>query len=43
MRLRMFLAALVVLSATALVAQTFRGTILGTVTDHRVRSFPAPR
>ncbi len=33
MRLRMFLAALVVLSATALVAQTFRGTILGTVTD----------
>ena len=33
MRLRMFLAALVVLLATALVAQTFRGTILGTVTD----------
>ena len=33
MRLRMFLAALVVLSAAALVAQTFRGTILGTVTD----------
>src|SRR3984885_7890816 len=33
MRLRMFLAALVVLLATGLVAQTFRGTILGTVTD----------
>ncbi len=33
MRLRVILAALVVLSATALVAQTFRGTILGTVTD----------
>src|SRR5208282_5384276 len=33
MRLRVFLAALVVLSAAALVAQTFRGTILGTVTD----------
>ncbi len=33
MRLRMILAALVVLAATALVAQTFRGTILGTVTD----------
>ena len=33
MRLRMFLAAFIVLSATALVAQTFRGTILGTVTD----------
>ena len=33
MKLRMILAALVVLSATALVAQTFRGTILGTVTD----------
>ena len=32
-RLRMMLAALVVLWATALVAQTFRGTILGTVTD----------
>ena len=33
MRLRMILAALVVLLATGLVAQTFRGTILGTVTD----------
>ena len=33
MRLRMILAAFVVLLATALVAQTFRGTILGTVTD----------
>ncbi len=33
MRLRMFLAAFIILSATALVAQTFRGTILGTVTD----------
>jgi hypothetical protein len=33
MRLRMILAALVVLAATAVVAQTFRGTILGTVTD----------
>src|SRR5271168_4378291 len=33
MRLRMILAALVVLTATALIAQTFRGTILGTVTD----------
>jgi hypothetical protein len=33
MRLRMIVAALAVLSATALVAQTFRGTILGTVTD----------
>ena len=33
MRLRMFLAALVVLLATAVVAQTFRGTILGTVSD----------
>ncbi|MGA8489583.1 MAG: TonB-dependent receptor [Terriglobales bacterium] len=33
MKLRMILAALVVLSATALLAQTFRGTILGTVTD----------
>src|SRR5580658_962067 len=33
MRLRMILAALVVLSATAVVAQTFRGTILGTVSD----------
>ena len=33
MRLRMILAALVVLLATAVVAQTFRGTILGTVTD----------
>jgi hypothetical protein len=33
MKLRMFLSALVVLCATALVAQTFRGTILGTVTD----------
>jgi outer membrane receptor protein involved in Fe transport len=33
MRLRMILAALALLSATALVAQTFRGTILGTVTD----------
>src|SRR5580693_8917034 len=33
MRLRMILAAFVVLLTTALVAQTFRGTILGTVTD----------
>ncbi len=33
MRLRMILAAFLVLLATALVAQTFRGTILGTVTD----------
>src|ERR1700674_3476768 len=33
MRLRMILAAFVLLSATALVAQTFRGTILGTITD----------
>jgi outer membrane receptor protein involved in Fe transport len=33
MRLRMILAALVILLATAVVAQTFRGTILGTVTD----------
>ncbi len=33
MRLRMILAALVLMSATGLVAQTFRGTILGTVTD----------
>ncbi|HWY77823.1 MAG TPA: carboxypeptidase regulatory-like domain-containing protein, partial [Verrucomicrobiae bacterium] len=33
MRVRMILAAFVVLTATALVAQTFRGTILGTVTD----------
>jgi hypothetical protein len=33
MRLRMILAAFFVLTATALVAQTFRGTILGTVTD----------
>jgi Carboxypeptidase regulatory-like domain/TonB dependent receptor/TonB-dependent Receptor Plug Domain len=32
-RMRTILAVLVVLSATALVAQTFRGTILGTVTD----------
>src|SRR5712692_2423488 len=32
MRVRMILA-LVVLAATSLVAQTFRGTILGTVTD----------
>ena len=33
MKVRMILAALALLSATALVAQTFRGTILGTVTD----------
>ena len=33
MKLRMFLSACVLLFATALVAQTFRGTILGTVTD----------
>jgi len=33
MRSRMILAAFVVLLATALIAQTFRGTILGTVTD----------
>ena len=33
MRLRMILAAFVLLAASALVAQTFRGTILGTVTD----------
>ena len=33
MKLRMFLSAFVLLFATALVAQTFRGTILGTVTD----------
>ncbi len=33
MRLRMILAAFAVLLTTALVAQTFRGTILGTVTD----------
>jgi hypothetical protein len=33
MRLRMILAAFVVLLTTALVAQTFRGTILGTVAD----------
>src|SRR5271170_1955032 len=33
MKVRMILAALAVLLATALVAQTFRGTILGTVTD----------
>jgi hypothetical protein len=33
MRLRMILAAFLVLLTTALVAQTFRGTILGTVTD----------
>ena len=33
MRFRLILAAMVVLSVTALVAQTFRGTILGTVTD----------
>jgi outer membrane receptor protein involved in Fe transport len=33
MKLRMILAALVLLSASGLVAQTFRGTILGTVTD----------
>jgi hypothetical protein len=33
MRLRMILAAFVALLTTALVAQTFRGTILGTVTD----------
>ena len=33
MRLRMILTAFVVLLTTALVAQTFRGTILGTVTD----------
>jgi hypothetical protein len=33
MRLRMILAAFVLLTGTALLAQTFRGTILGTVTD----------
>src|SRR5579862_9444051 len=33
MRSRMMLVALVLLAATAMVAQTFRGTILGTVTD----------
>ena len=33
MKLRMIVAAFVVLAATALVGQTFRGTILGTVTD----------
>src|SRR5579863_5695934 len=33
MKLRMFLSAFVLLFATTLVAQTFRGTILGTVTD----------
>jgi hypothetical protein len=33
MRLRVILATLVLLSTTALFAQTFRGTILGTVTD----------
>ncbi len=33
MKLRMLLSGLVLLFATALVAQTFRGTILGTVTD----------
>src|SRR5690349_8246078 len=33
MKLRMIVAALVVLAATSLMAQTFRGTILGTVTD----------
>jgi len=32
MRVRMILA-FVVLSATSLLAQTFRGTVLGTVTD----------
>ena len=33
MRFRLILAAMIVLAATTLVAQTFRGTILGTVTD----------